>query len=100
MLGVLLRDDKMLKLMMEDEDQLQKIWQSAIERRPSSAHTNIAKQVSRWSLLRNIQKDRHDYEKPWRHASAQERNRKVSFLTPEEMIQRELALLSKENTQK
>ena len=48
LLGVLFKQDSLLKILAEDEDHIRRLWQAAVEKRPTSAGGSAGKKLVKW----------------------------------------------------
>ena len=68
-LGFVFKHDRLLNMLTNDEEHLRKLWVAALQKinqaRPASANDTSKKRDRSW-LLAKEEKDRAEYEKPWR----------------------------------
>ena len=48
LLGVLFKQDTLLRILAEDEDHIKRLWQAAVDKRPASASNLLGKKLVKW----------------------------------------------------
>ena len=81
-LGVIFKHDMLLNMLTKDEGELRKLWEAAIQFRPASANETTRKKKEKWSLFKDDkkEKDRQEYDKPWKQKQVNFQSKSVGTL--------------------